>query len=188
MLAVILATDQLVWRPLLVWADKFKMELTESAHPPTSWFYNLLQRDWIGELILIPLSEFYTDIQLKLSAQRNEEHETPGKAGHYVRTVMGIVLLLALLYVVVLGFMAGFDAVYHRIPGSEILEIFALGFVTLSRVIAVTILATLIWTPIGVWIGSKPRVAQFAQPLVQMFASFSGNMTFPLSGWVVCPV
>jgi NitT/TauT family transport system permease protein len=184
MLAVILATDQLVWRPLLVWADKFKMELTESAHPPTSWFYNLLQRayifDWIGEHVLIPLGAFYTDIQLKLSAQRNEEHRTPEKVGYYARTVIGIVLLLALLYVVVLGFIAGFDAVYHRISGGEVLEIFGLGFVTLLRVIAVTLLATLIWTPIGVLIGSKPRVAQFAQPLVQMFASFPVNMTFPL--------
>ena len=51
---------------------------------------------------------------------------------------------------------------------------------TLLRVLAVTILATLIWTPVGVWIGSRQRVAQFAQPLVQIFASFPVNMTFPL--------
>src|SRR6202023_540190 len=44
MLFVIIATDQLVWRPLLAWADKFKMELTESGQPPTSWFYNLIRR------------------------------------------------------------------------------------------------------------------------------------------------
>ncbi|MGA8655786.1 MAG: ABC transporter permease subunit [Chthoniobacterales bacterium] len=184
MLAVILATDQLVWRPLLVWADKFKMELTESAYPPTSWFYNLLQRayifDWIGERILIPVGAFYTDLQVRLSARRNEERTMPTKIGRDVRRVIGIVLLLGLLYVIVLGFVAGFDAVYHRISVSEILEIVGLGFVTLLRVIAVTVLATFIWTPIGVWIGSKQRVAQFAQPLVQIFASFPVNMTFPL--------
>jgi NitT/TauT family transport system permease protein len=184
MLVVILATDQLVWRPLLVWADKFKMELTEAAHPPKSWFYDLLQRayifDWIGEHVLIPLGAFYTDIQVQLAAQPSEERRTPGKIGYYVRTIVGIVLLLGLLYVVFLGFLAGFDAVYQRISVGEILKIFGLGLVTLSRVMAVTILATIIWTPIGVWIGSKQRVAQFAQPLVQMFASFPVNMTFPL--------
>lgn len=184
MLAVILATDQLVWRPLLVWADKFKMELTESAHPPTSWFYNLLQRayifDWIGEHVLIPLSAFYADLRAQASAQRIEEHKIPSKIGPYVWRVLGIAVLLGLIYVVILGFMAGFDAVYRRISVPAILEIIGLGFVTLLRVIAVTVLATLIWTPIGVWIGSKQRVAQFAQPLVQMFASFPVNMTFPL--------
>ena len=184
MLGVILATDQLVWRPLLVWADKFKMELTESAHPPTSWFYDILKHayvfEWIGEHVLIPLGALYTDLQLRISAQRKEETRASGKTGYYVRTIIGIVLLLCLLYVVVLGFMAGFDAVYHHISGPEILHIFGLGFVTLLRVIAVTVLATLIWTPVGVWIGSKPRVAQFAQPLVQMFASFPVNMTFPI--------
>ena len=184
MLAVILATDQLVWRPMLVWADKFKMELTESAHPPTSWFYNLLRRayvfEWIGERVLIPLSELYADFHAKRAAQRDEVPRKPSKIGKYVWQAIGVVLLLGLLYEVVLGVMAGFDAVYRHISVAEILEIVGLGFVTLLRVLAVTILATLIWTPIGVWIGSKQRVAQLAQPLVQMFASFPVNMTFPL--------
>jgi NitT/TauT family transport system permease protein len=184
MLSVILATDQLVWRPLLVWADKFKMELTESAHPPTSWFYDLLRRayifEWIGEHVLIPLSTFYDDLRVKLSARHAENFAKPSKIGRYVWQAVGIVLLLGLLCEVILGAMAGFDAVYHHISMGEIVKIVGLGFVTLLRVLAVTILATLIWTPVGVWIGSRQRVAQFAQPLVQIFASFPVNMTFPL--------
>jgi NitT/TauT family transport system permease protein len=184
MLAVILATDQLVWRPLLVWADKFKMELTESAHPPTSWFYSLLRRayffEWVSEHVLIPLSALYADLQVKLAARRDEVRTKSSKTGKYVWQAIGVMLLLGLLYEVVLGVMAGFDAVYQHISVTEILKIVGLGFVTLLRVLAVTILATLIWTPIGVWIGSRQRVAQFAQPLVQIFASFPVNMTFPL--------
>jgi NitT/TauT family transport system permease protein len=184
MLAVILATDQLVWRPLLVWADKFKMELTESAHPPTSWFYNLLRRayifEWVGEQVLIPLSASYADLQVRLAARRNDVQTKSPNIAKYVWQAVGIVLLLGLLYEVVLGVMAGFDAVYRHISVAEILKIVGLGFVTLLRVLAVTVLATLIWTPIGVWIGSRQRVAQFAQPLVQIFASFPVNMTFPL--------
>jgi NitT/TauT family transport system permease protein len=76
--------------------------------------------------------------------------------------------------------MAGFDAVYRHISAGEVLKIVGLGFVTLLRVVVVVVFATLIWTPIGVWIGSKQRVAQIAQPLVQIFASFPVNMTFPL--------
>jgi NitT/TauT family transport system permease protein len=184
MLALILATDQLVWRPLLVWADKFKIEMTESANPPRSWFYDLLKRgyifEWIGEHVLIPLSALFSELQLKIFVRRDEERVRPNKIGRYVWRAIGIVLLLGLLLEVIFGVMAGFDAVYHHVSLNDILRIFGLGFVTLLRVLAVTILATLIWTPIGVWIGSKPRAAQVAQPLAQVFASFPVNMTFPL--------
>jgi NitT/TauT family transport system permease protein len=184
MLVTILATDQLVWRPLLVWADKFKIELTESANPPSSWFYNLIRRtyifDWIEEKLIIPIGELYTDLRAKRNASREEEPKKQSKLGKNVLQVVGVILLLGLLYEVVTGVIAGFDTVHRHISGPEFLNIIGLGFVTLLRVLAVTILATAIWTPIGVWIGSKPRVAQFAQPLVQMFASFPVNMTFPI--------
>ena len=62
MLAVILATDQLVWRPLLAWADNFKIELTESAAPPSSWVYNLLRRSyifpWFDKTVWQPFSDW----------------------------------------------------------------------------------------------------------------------------------
>jgi len=81
---------------------------------------------------------------------------------------------------VIVGIEAGFDTVYRGISLSDLLGIFGLGFLTLLRVFAVTFLATVIWTPIGVWIGSKQRVALFAQPLAQIFASFPANMAYPL--------
>ena len=65
------------------------------------------------------------------------------------------------------------------VSGAEMLHIVWLGFLTLLRVFAMTVLATAIWTPIGVWIGSKPRVARVAQPIAQIAASFPVNMTFP---------
>ena len=63
--------------------------------------------------------------------------------------------------------------------GSQMLHVVWLGVLTLLRVVAMSILATLIWTPIGVWIGLRPRVARIAQPLAQIAASFPVNMTFP---------
>jgi NitT/TauT family transport system permease protein len=59
------------------------------------------------------------------------------------------------------------------------LRVLWLGVLTLFRVAAMTVLATLIWTPIGVWIGLRPQVARIAQPLAQIAASFPANMTFP---------
>ncbi len=63
--------------------------------------------------------------------------------------------------------------------GSQMLHVVWLGLLTLLRVLAMSVMATLIWTPIGVWIGLRPRVARIAQPLAQIAASFPVNMTFP---------
>jgi NitT/TauT family transport system permease protein len=63
--------------------------------------------------------------------------------------------------------------------GHEMLHVIWLGMLTLFRVAAMSVVATLIWTPIGVWIGLRPRVARVAQPLAQIAASFPVNMTFP---------
>jgi NitT/TauT family transport system permease protein len=183
MLVVIFASDQLIWRPLLVWADKFKMELTESAYSPRSWFYNLLRRayifDWVEEHVLTPLAAFYQDLRLKLPAQSVAKPVKPSKLTSYIWRTLGVILLLGILIEVIFGVMAGFDAVYRHVSVNDIVDIFWLGFLTLLRVFAVTLLATVIWTPVGVWIGSKQRVAMFAQPLAQIFASFPANMAYP---------
>ena len=63
--------------------------------------------------------------------------------------------------------------------GAEMLRVVWLGVLTLLRVVAMSVMATLIWTPIGVWIGLRPRVARVAQPIAQIAASFPVNMTFP---------
>ena len=63
--------------------------------------------------------------------------------------------------------------------GSQMLHVVWLGMLTLLRVVAMSVIATLVWTPIGVWIGLRPRVARIAQPLAQIAASFPVNMTFP---------
>lgn len=184
MLTVIIASDQLIWRPLLVWADKFKIELTESAYTPRSWFYSLLNRayffEWFEEHVLIPLAAFYEDLRLKLTPGTAPQRLKPSKVGTHIWQVVGVIFLLAILIEVIFGVMAGFDAVYRHVSLSDLTEIVGLGFLTLLRVFAVTLLATLIWTPIGVWIGSKQRVASFAQPIAQIFASFPVNMVYPL--------
>jgi NitT/TauT family transport system permease protein len=76
-------------------------------------------------------------------------------------------------------------AILHtRLTWDVFLHVLWLGLLTLLRVLAMTLLATLVWTPVGVWIGFQPAVARIAQPLAQVGASFPVNMTFPLVvGW-----
>ena len=181
MLVLILASDQLVWRPLLAWADRFKIELTESATPPTSWVYNLLRRSyvfaWAAERLWQPLVD---RLRAATARPRHAPLVTSTVAKKLLWRAVGVLVAVWLGYQVLTGLIAAAQALHGALTWPLLGHIVWLGFLTALRVVAMTVLATLIWTPIGVWIGLQPRVARFAQPLAQIGASFPVNMTFPI--------
>jgi NitT/TauT family transport system permease protein len=183
MLAVIIASDQLVWRPLLAWADKFKMELIESGEAPQSWLYNFLRRayifPWIEEHIFYPISDGLTQLKRGIKLFEAVPQRSRNLLGRIVSGLVGGLIALWIGFEVVLGIVAAIDTVYNHVALAQFTRLFFLGLLTMGRVVLMTILATLIWTPIGVWIGFKPRIARVAQPLAQIAASFPVNMTFP---------
>jgi NitT/TauT family transport system permease protein len=181
MVVLIMASDQLVWRPLLAWADKFKIELTESATPATSWVYNLLRGayvfTWFDEKVLQPLTDALSKVSLPLpvkAARLRNRHKRLLWRG--VGTLLGLWVASEVLS----GLYAAVQVLHGALSVELVLHVIWLGFLTLLRVAAMTVLATLIWTPVGVWIGFQPKVARFAQPLAQIGASFPVNMTFPI--------
>ncbi len=181
MLFLILMSDQLIWRPLLVWADKFKIELTESGLAPTSWVYNLLRGTyvfvWLDIKVWQPLQDALGQTIRRLGPPHRRGR--PGAVKWPVRMV-GLLLAVWLAYEALIGVFAAIAALHGALTVGMVAHIVWLGFLTLLRVLAMTILATLIWTPVGVWIGFHPKVARFAQPLAQIGASFPVNMTFPV--------
>jgi NitT/TauT family transport system permease protein len=183
MLTVIVASDQLVWRPLLAWADKFKMELIESGEAPESWLYNFLRRayifPWLREHIVFPISDGLTVLKKRASLLEDIPERSRNLTGRIVFWLLGGLIGVWIGYEVLLGVIAAIDTVYNHVTAAELGQLFVLGFLTMGRVVLMTILATLIWTPVGVWIGSKPKIARLAQPLAQIAASFPVNMTFP---------
>jgi NitT/TauT family transport system permease protein len=183
MLAVILASDQFIWRPLLAWADKFKMELVESGQKPESWLYSFLRRaylfSWIEEKTLEPVSDAFIRLKIRVSALRVIP-ESPRKLGsRWAFPLLGIVVGVYLSYQALLGVIAAVDAVYNHVSWAQFGHLCFLGLLTMGRVALMTVMATLIWTPVGVWIGSRPEIARLAQPFAQIAASFPVNMTFP---------
>jgi NitT/TauT family transport system permease protein len=184
MLLVIVVTDQVVWRPLLAWADKFKMELTESGEAPTSWLYNLLRRAylfaWFDEQVFDPVASYLSRLLRPLRTDREGYYRPAGPASRWIAATIGATAAVWVFYWLVVGILAGIHSVYDRVSWATLATIAYLGLLTLGRVLLMTIFATLIWTPIGVWIGSRPEAARIAQPLAQIFASFPTNMTFPL--------
>jgi NitT/TauT family transport system permease protein len=183
MLAVIVASDQLIWRPLLAWADKFKMELIESGEAPRSWLYDFLRRayifPWIEEHWVQGVSDGFIRLKRKVRVLEAVPAHTKNLIWRAIFILAGTLAAIWLGYEVILGIIAAVDSVYNHVTAAQIGELFVLGLLTMGRVALMTVLATIIWTPVGVWIGSKPKIARLAQPLAQIAASFPVNMTFP---------
>lgn len=183
MLAIILASDQLVWRPLLAWADKFKVELTGSATPASSWVYTLLRGayvfDWLSLRVWQPLQDRWDALAARPRLAAAPPRRTQG-VRRWLWRAAGLALAAWVGWQVALALFAAVAALHGALTPALAGHIVWLGFLTLLRVTAMTVLATLIWTPVGVWIGLQPRVARFAQPLAQIGASFPVNMTFPI--------
>ena len=181
MVMLIVTSDQLVWRPLLAWADKFKIELTESATPATSWVYTLLRGaylfTWFDEKVVQPITDALSKMPLPMPAKAVRLRN------RHKRLLWRTVGVLGALWVgseVLSGLFAAVRVLHGTLSLSLVLHVVWLGFLTLLRVVAMTVLATLVWTPVGVWIGFQPKFARLAQPLAQIGASFPVNMTFPV--------
>jgi len=183
MIITIVAIDQLLWRPLVAWAEKFKLEQTESKDNPTSWVLNLLQGSyvlaWLSDHVGRALGRFSQRVStLGTDLTQTVSGRTPGLVKILVRVAVWVVVAGGIVWLVFDAFEIA-QEIRTDMSGAEMLHVVGLGALTLLRVVAMSVIATLIWTPIGVWIGLRPRVARIAQPLAQIAASFPVNMTFP---------
>jgi len=178
-IAVVIASiDQLFWRPLVAWADKFRFEQSAAAEPPRSWVYDILRSAVLVRSLrrlLQPLRDALNRTLSRLSGFSNPAKPTP--INPIVDRLYNILLAVA---VVVLVF-AGARFIITSVGLPEVGKAIGLGLLTLVRVIVLLVLATLVWTPIGVAIGFHPRLARFAQPIAQFMASFPANFVFPFA-------
>ena len=181
MIIMILVVNFFFWRPLVAYVEKFRVEQTESGQKQKSLVLTALRRsNWPVALgrgkraVANPLNRAMggltgiDDRSLATSLARR-------RAGDMVFAVVVTGALGYGLYSM-LRFVAG---------GPQGLAVFGqtfrLGFLTLLRVAIVVTVSSVIWIPVGVWIGFNPRVAQFMQPIVQVLASFPANFIFPFA-------
>jgi NitT/TauT family transport system permease protein len=183
MIVTIVVIDQLLWRPLVAWAEKFKLEQTEGKDNPTSWVLDLLQRSyvlaWLSDHVGRAIGRFSERASMLGSdLSQTIVGNTPAPAKLLLRVGLWAVAAIAVVWLIrdAIGIA---QEIRTDMTGSQMLHVLWLGVLTLLRVVLMSIIATLIWTPIGVWIGLRPRVARIAQPLAQIAASFPVNMTFP---------
>jgi len=179
MLLVIVAYDQLLFRPVVAWADKFRFEQTASATAPTSWMLDLFRRTRALRALTLPfsaLNKIISNLQISLPGSLRPP---AAKAGPPSRVVDAIWLAIVLAST---GYAAWRAYAYLSVTLglSDIVSAIGDGFITLARVIVLIALATLIWVPVGVWIGLRPKLAERIQPLAQFLAAFPANLAFPV--------
>lgn len=181
MIGVIVLLDQLVWRPIIVWADKFKFEQVESSGTEHNTLLQLIGRASIVlrlyRLLVQPVFAWLSGT-FSVGARRAAKTFSAPKQ-HRLRQWIGYLMAAGIL--IGLGF-AVFHAGrelsdLHREDYRELLESAALTFL---RVNTALILGALWTIPAGVAIGSNPRLARIAQPLVQMAASVPATALFPI--------
>jgi len=180
MITMIVLIDQLFWRPMVAWAERFKFEESESGNAAQSWFLDLLKRSHIlsrASAALSPLSESVTNRLAKVTIPRERVTVSVQRQQRIDQTynlVLGLGLIAAVIYLVLFIHNGGIGL-------DEVGKVFLYGLITFARVMVLIVIAALIWTPVGVYIGLHPRVSQYAQPVVQILASFPANFLFPLA-------
>ncbi|WP_405163752.1 ABC transporter permease subunit [Nocardia sp. NBC_01499] len=177
MIVMVVGVNFLFWRPLTAWAERFRVEDTGAAEAPRSVMLNLLRRSHIPLLLGKVFGPLVSPIDRLMSVFGLAEyplHSSP------VRRRAGDLVFAAVVAVgVAYGGYRVADYIESTAGFGEVGHAFGLGFLTLLRVVVLLVFATIVWVPIGVWIGLNPKVSRLAQPVVQVLASFPANFLFP---------
>jgi NitT/TauT family transport system permease protein len=178
MIGIIVVIDQLVWRPVIAWAEKFKFEQVESTDAPTSPVLDLLRSSRIlpffSRLTFQPAREY-----LSLHFARSHAATGVGRASrgifHWLTRLMLAALLAGVAYESVKMVM-----LLTHLTREELRSIFLGAGATFLRV-AFTLFLAGLWTiPVGILIGLKPKLSAIAQPIAQVAASVPATALFPI--------
>jgi NitT/TauT family transport system permease protein len=188
MLVVILGYDQLLFRPLISWSSKFRSEMEPGLEPARPWFLTMLQKAGLARAFRMAFRSTGRawDQTVGLATHRlvtlvgsglTAPMDRPQRSPRWVERVYDVILLLGAIYVTYrLG-----SVVAQHLALSEIEHVFVLGLFTAVRVLVLIAIASIVWVPIGVWVGLRPSLTARVQPIVQFMAAFPNNLFFPVA-------
>lgn len=179
MIIVIFLYDQILFRPLIAWSEKFKMEQSPQEEEYQSWLVDWMRSSKLMKRIgrnLSYLKEKFINaacFRLKFMASKPEKESFARQPADRLWS-----------FIVFSGIIIGGGQLLHFIlkylTFAEMVHVFFLGAATGLRVIVLIVISSLIWIPVGVWIGLRPHAAQKIQPIIQFVAAFPANLFYPL--------
>jgi NitT/TauT family transport system permease protein len=184
MVVVIFLYDQLLFRPLVAWAEKFKAEDTASQEEPYSWLMEIFNRASFCRMLgkwfvfagnaLVDIKFFRKRYRPKALAKRVFFYHHRTK--QWIWFSWNIFLMSAWLSCLLIGW----HIIHIKVQWPEVLHVGYLGLATGLRVFLLIMLSSVIWVPVGVFIGLRVKVAQFIQPILQFLAAFPANLLYPI--------
>jgi NitT/TauT family transport system permease protein len=177
MVLMIVALDQLLWRPVVAWAQKFRVEEGGSQETVSSWFLDWLRRSRLLRSISLLLKKWKPAGVSKSRRQAAPVENSPPRSpwAGWVSFVFFALLIGLLAY----GGWILFELL-EKVTWDDWQTLVGAAFLTLARVLLALALGTLWALPAGLAIGLSPRLAHLLQPVVQILASFPAPMLFPL--------
>lgn len=179
MVVVIFLYDQILFRPLIAWSEKFKADQSADGEEYQSWLIDLIRNSRLMlsfyDVIAVLKDRF---INAPWLSQHGPKAIKDVDFNHQKR--MDWLWNTLVLFVIFTGGYFLLRYILSVLKIQEILHVFFLGAATGTRVIVLIILSSLVWIPVGVWIGLRPRWAQKIQPVIQFFAAFPANLFYPL--------
>jgi NitT/TauT family transport system permease protein len=179
MVVIVVGVNVIFFRPLVAWAEKFRMEDSDVSEKPRSFVLDFLRQSQIPKVLgrgLAPVGR-----ALDRATRPFGLAEYPLSEDVRRRKRGDAVFWAVVIIVVGWGAWEGLSYLDRRVGLGTLLYAGGLGAITFARVAVVVAVSTLIWVPIGVKIGMEPRLARYAQPVVQILASFPSNLLFPFA-------
>jgi len=180
MFLVIILYNQLIFRPLNYWTEKFKLENTTTpGKAKRPWVIKLLHRTRVLKYpnhVFEQLRDKFVNGKIFRTHTAASEHHLNKKLIQYLTWLWYV----ALTCTIIVGLTTFSRFISTYINSTEILAVLLLGLFTAIRVLSLILLCSLIWVPIGVWIGLRPKLVQTMQPIIQFLAAFPAYVLFPV--------
>ena len=179
MLIVIFLYDQILFRPLITWSERFKMEEAPQEEEYQSWLVDLIRLSPMmqrADNVLQEMKDRFINFRWLRLRGLGMRQEIQQKKARRMDWLWSVLLFLAI------GFTTYRLLTYILVTlsGYEVLHVFLLGAATAMRVIVLIVLSSVVWIPIGVWIGQRPYWTQKMQPIIQFVAAFPANLFYPM--------
>ena len=179
MAAGILLYDQLFFRPLVAWADRFRFEEGGSEDAPRSWLLRWLRRTRAVQAMGSAVARWAARSLLWFPRRFDGSSVRARPRPPNPLLVRAGDALLAGAVLVCIGLLVRF--VHTEVGWGEVLQVAWLGLITLARVLVLIAIAALVWVPVGVWIGMNPVWSGRLQAVAQFLAAFPANLMFPVA-------
>jgi len=183
MTLIIITYDQLLLRTLVAWSDKFHYAATNSGHPPRSWVLDLFRRNLLIKKIFLPVI-WLADLIIYFPLFARKSDDNNAAQDEELNNYSSSFSYLWYFFLALSGFAAIyylFEFLHKDITLHEVLKVFKLVMITMLRVFVLVFIASIVWVPIGIYIGLNPRITEIMQPIAQFLAAFPANLLFPVA-------